>query len=51
MHPCRCWRYAKSKNIRWWETKRLFDTNVLPRWRDLDIADIKRTTVITGDDA
>ena len=37
--------YAKPKNRRWWETERIFETYVLPRWRDLDIGDIKRSAI------
>jgi hypothetical protein len=34
-----------KKNRTWWETERIFNTYVLPHWRDLDITEIKRSTV------
>jgi hypothetical protein len=37
-------RHAK-KNRSWKETQRLFNTYVLPQWRDLNITDIRRSTV------
>jgi integrase len=38
-------QYAKPKNRRWWETERIFNTYVLPQWRDLDITEIRRAMV------
>ena len=37
--------YAKPNTRRWRDTELCFETYVLPRWRDLDIAQIRRTAI------
>ena len=43
--------YAKLENRHWRKTELIFATYVLPRWGDLDIDEIKRTSVATLLDA
>jgi hypothetical protein len=37
--------HAKKNTRSWQETQRIFNTYILPQWRDLDITEIKRSTV------
>lgn len=38
-------RYCKAHQKNWWRTERLFESYVLPKWRDRDFASIKRDEV------
>ena len=40
-------QYAKKKTRTWWESERILNTYVLSEWRNLDITDLKRSTVTT----